>query len=105
MAPNTVPAAIPEAVASARLDLGETQALALALELRADVVLLDERLGRRVAHALGLRVTGLLGALILAKRRGHIDAVRPIIDDLRTRAGCWFDEALVADVCAAAGES
>jgi len=53
---------------------------------------------------LGLRVTGLLGTLVLAKQRGHIDAVRPIIADLRIRAGCWFDDALIADVLRAAGE-
>ncbi|MBI5503253.1 MAG: DUF3368 domain-containing protein [Deltaproteobacteria bacterium] len=71
----------------------------------ADTVLLDERLGRRVARAHGLRVTGLLGALVLAKERGHLTAVRPLIVELRLRAGCWFDDDLIADVCRAAGES
>jgi hypothetical protein len=98
------PIAIPASLASAQLDLGETEALALALEIRADAVLLDERLGRRVARTLGLRVTGLLGTLILAKERGHLAAVKPVITDLRVRAGCWFDDALIADVCRAAGE-
>ena len=78
--------------------------MALALEMRADAVLIDERLGRRVARTLGLRVTGLLGTLILAKQRGHLEAVKPVIEELRTRAGCWFDDALIADVINAAGE-
>lgn len=98
------PRTIPVALVSARLDPGETEALALALDLRADAVLLDERLGRRVARTLGLRVTGLLGTLVLAKQRGLLPAVRPVITDLRIRAGCWFEEALIADVCRAAGE-
>ena len=73
------PAAIQPSLAAAKLDPGETQALALALEVHDDTVLLDERLGRRVARAHGLRVTGLLGTLVLAKKRGHLAAVRPLI--------------------------
>lgn len=98
------PKAIPIEITSARLDLGESEALAVALELHADAVLLDERLGRRVARALGLRVTGLLGTLVLAKQRGHLPLIAPLISDLQTQAGCWFDDALVADVLRAAGE-
>ena len=98
------PLTIPASLTAAHLDLGETEALALALEVRADTILLDERLGRRVARAHGLRVTGLLGTLVLAKERGHLAAVRPVIAELRLRVGCWFDDALIADVCRAAGE-
>ena len=98
------PRQIPWEVAAARLDAGETQALALALELKAGTVLIDERLGRRVALRAGLPVIGMLGCLLLAKREGHIAAVAPVIDELRRKAGCWFDDALIATVLSAAGE-
>jgi uncharacterized protein len=68
------------------LDVGEAEAIALALELRADLLLLDERRGRSVASRFGVRCIGLLGVLIEAKRRGCIPAVKPLIDDLMVRA-------------------
>lgn len=51
---------------SIRLDPGEAQAIALAKELRADVILIDERKGRHVAKALGLRAAGTLTVLEMA---------------------------------------
>ncbi len=45
------------------LDAGESQAIALALELRADFVLMDERKGRRIAAEMGLAVSGTLAIL------------------------------------------
>ena len=98
------PSHIPPAVIAAHLDLGETQALALALELHARTLLMDERLGRRVAQALGLIPTGVLGCLVLAKQDGHLAAVSPIIAELQDRAGCWFDDALITAILLAAGE-
>jgi uncharacterized protein len=82
----------------AELDLGEAEAIALALEKRADLVLVDERLGRRAARALGLRVTGLLGVLAEAKRAGLIERVKPVIEDLQERAGFWISAELVSQV-------
>ena len=47
----------------AHLDLGEREAIALALQLRADLVLIDERDGRMAAEACGLIVAGTLRVL------------------------------------------
>ena len=98
------PRNIPASITSADLDAGESEALALALDLHAGTVLMDERLGRRVARALGLKTTGLLGCLVLAKDAGLIENVSSVIAELQTIAGCWFDDALIAAICRAAGE-
>ena len=70
------------------LDPGEAEAIALALEMSADLILVDERDGRSAAERAGLRVTGVLGVLLRAKNEGQIQLIKPEIDALRTRA--WF---------------
>ncbi len=59
-----------------------TIALALALEINADLLLIDERRGRTEASRLGIRITGLLGILVEAKQQALIPAVQPLMDDL-----------------------
>jgi predicted nucleic acid-binding protein len=86
------------------LDLGEAEAIALSLELHADLVLIDERAGRIAAAQRGIRTIGLLGTLIACKSRGFIPAVRPVLDDLRTRAGFWVSQELYDLVVRQAGE-
>ena len=60
------------------LGRGETEALSLARELKADALLIDERAGARAAQSLGLSVTGTLGVLLLAHERG----LAPLTDSL-----------------------
>lgn len=86
------------------LDRGEAEAIALALALKADELLIDERLGRRKATRLGLSITGVLGVLLIAKRRKLIPAVQSVMDELMTQAGFWVSSQLYADVLSAAGE-
>ncbi len=46
------------------LDSGESEALALAVELKANLLLIDERRGRKIASRFGLKYIGLLGILV-----------------------------------------
>lgn len=64
------------------LDLGESEALIVALELGADLLLIDERTGRDVARRMGIRRVGLVGILIEAKNRGLIASVAEDLDRL-----------------------
>lgn len=87
------------------LDRGEAESIALALELEADLVLLDEREGRHTAQRMGLRVVGVVGLLLEGKARGHVDAVRPLLDDLRQIAGFYLSKSVYRHALHLAGET
>jgi predicted nucleic acid-binding protein len=89
----------------ADLDSGEAEALAVALEAGADLVLIDEKRGRDVARRLGLRFVGLLGVVLDAKRQGHLRAVRPLLDELAATAGFWIRDDLRREILEKAGEA
>jgi predicted nucleic acid-binding protein len=84
------------------LDRGEAEAIALALELSADLILLDERDGRRAAEHAGLRVTGVLGVWLRAKNEGQIERIRPEFEASRTRARFFVSARLQDEVLEAA---
>ena len=86
------------------LDDGEAEVIALALELEAELVLLDESEARRKAEAFGLKKTGILGILMRAKVEGKISALRPELDRLRTEGGFWIDDGLYWKVLQTASE-
>lgn len=83
---------------SDELDIGEAEAIALAVEMEAEQVLIDERRGRLVAARLNLRYTGILGILVEAKSQGLIDRVKPLLDALINQAGFWVAEPLYNSV-------
>ena len=66
----------------AGLDPGEREAIQLAQEVHADLLLMDERMGVRLAKRQGLEVTGTLGVLVQAARRGLVD-INAALDNLR----------------------
>jgi hypothetical protein len=87
-----------------KVNEGEAEAIALAIELKADELLIDERLGRREATRLGVPITGVLGVLLIAKQRGLIAAVKPVMDELIAQAVFRVSGQLYADILQAAGE-
>jgi predicted nucleic acid-binding protein len=88
-----------------RVNVGEAEAIALAAEVNANRLLIDERLGRQAAAELGLSLIGVLGILLAAKRQGLISEVKPVIDDLVIQAGFRVSSQLYADVLNAADET
>jgi hypothetical protein len=69
------------------LDLGESESIALALELKADIILLDENDGRNAARRFNLKPVGVIGILLEAKKKHRIELIRPHLDALRQIAG------------------
>lgn len=67
------------------LGAGEREVLALAVERPGSLVILDDRLARRYAFHLGLRMTGTLGVLLRAKRGSYLRAIAPALDELDRR--------------------
>ena len=87
------------------LDLGESETIALALELQADLVLLDEKEGRRMAKRLELPVMGVVGILLEAKANKLADRLLPHLDDLRSKAGFYLSEPLYQSILLTSGET
>jgi predicted nucleic acid-binding protein len=86
------------------LDLGEAEAIVLAKEVGASLLLMDEKLGRLAAAREGLAITGLMGVLIAAKRRGMVVSIRELVGEIEVEAGFRVSEAVKREVFRAAGE-
>jgi uncharacterized protein len=82
------------------LDQGESEAIALAVALKADWTIIDERDGRKVAKSLGLKVTGTLGILLRAKQTGELESLQPTVDNLISNAGFRIAPELLAQILA-----
>jgi predicted nucleic acid-binding protein len=87
------------------LDRGEAEAIILSLELKADLLLIDERKGKLVADKFSIENIGVLGILIEAKYKKVIPAVKALLDDLLLKAGFWLDKRLYDFVLEKAGEN
>jgi len=84
------------------LDLGEAQTIVLAKELNADIVLIDETIGYNIARSQQLNVKRTLSFLIVAKEKGLIDEVKPLLDEMIDN-GRWISRKVYLDVLAFCG--
>ncbi len=78
------------------IDTGEAEAIVLALELKADLLLVDNRDARNLAKKLGLQLMGTLGVIALAKYRGLIPKAKPIINQL-IESGFWISRRVLEE--------
>jgi len=65
------------------LDLGEASSIVVASSKENSLLIIDENKGRKVAKEMEIQLTGSLGVLVTAKRKGYIKAVKPIIDQIQ----------------------
>lgn len=85
------------------LDSGEAEAIVLATEIKADLIILDEKLGRFHARHADLKVTGTIGVLLKAKTEGLIGELKPLLNEL-TEKDVWISESLKEEILEKAGE-
>ena len=79
------------------LDKGEAEAIILATEVGADLIIMDEKLGRFHAKHADLKVTGTVGVLIKAKREGIINELKPLLFELRAK-DVWISEKFIDEI-------
>ncbi len=80
------------------LDLGEAEAIALAIQIKADLLLIDEKLGRSKAKDFHIKTVGLLGILIQGKAQGLVSSVTSLMDRLRSEANFRIGDELYNEV-------
>jgi uncharacterized protein len=86
------------------LDEGERQAILLVWSFGKDnLLLMDDYAGRKAAKDLKIEVTGLIGLLLLAKERGLVEKVTPLIEKMRT-SGYWLSDEVMGIARRLAGE-
>jgi predicted nucleic acid-binding protein len=85
------------------LDPGETAAILVAESLHADLLLIDERIDRKVAQERGLAVRGTLGVLVQARQADLVPALEPLLDALIAE-GFRIAPALIREALAYVGE-
>ena len=93
---------IPSTIVGWDLGLGESEVIALALEISGSRTVIDDLNGRKCALSHGLEVMGTLGVVVSSFRRGVIKDPREVLMELR-RAGMWLSDAVISKSLQAAG--
>lgn len=86
------------------LDKGEAEAIVLATEKEANLIILDETLGRFHAKHAGLKVTGTIGVLIKAKQLGHLTELKSLLLELKTKS-VWLSDSFIEEILKLANET
>ena len=79
------------------LDLGESEVIALALQINAELIIVDELDARKFAELYELKKTGFIGILIKAKNEGYLSSVKEYIDRA-IEEGFWLNEKLYVNI-------
>lgn len=87
------------------LDIGEAEAIALSVELKPDLLLIDEVQGREIARKYNIPIKGVLGILLLAKEQGLIPAVKPLIEKLISEINFRIHHTLLEKILNKANET
>lgn len=88
------------------LDVGESAAISLAIEKKANLLLLDETDARNLAEFYDLTKTGvIIGILMKAKKRSLIKEIKPMLDKLRIHAHFWIKPDLYDAILSKMGEA
>ncbi len=85
------------------LDRGEASSIAKAIDINADLIIIDELKARKVAKELGLKVTGTLGLFIMAKNKKLISSIKPLIEKIK-KTNFRISERLVSEALRLANE-
>lgn len=85
------------------LDKGEASAIALAIDMKDSILILDELKGRKIADRLSLKYSGTFGVILRSKQEGLIKSVKPILNKIRS-TDFRFSEKLFETVIDQAGE-
>lgn len=86
------------------LDDGEAEAIALAIETKSNLLIMDEKIGRYIAKHFKLNYIGLLGILKESKKKGLLKSLKPILMKLKNDAGFWMNDELVNIILKDVGE-
>src|SRR5438128_2789145 len=86
------------------LGRGEAEAIKLAQEIGADLLLTDDRKARVAATQLGIKCSGVLGLIVRAKQLGRLSSVRDTIEVLEKRGGLYLSDVVKAEALRIAGE-
>lgn len=94
---------VSELMVKTHLDEGESEAIVLAQELRANLLIIDDQKARDCARELGISATGTMGILLLGKERGLISSVKALLDEL-VSMGVYLDAKTCSRILRKAGE-
>ena len=83
---------------------GEIETIMLAMEMSADLCIIDDLLARKYAKNVGLNITGTLGILLLAKEKEYLKSIKPLLEEL-TNHGMYIGKELFSAILTIAKES
>ena len=86
------------------LGRGEAEALLLAQELKAQLLLTDDRKARLAARRLQIPCIGLVGMVVHAKQLGKIPSVRDVLQAIETKGGLYLSDMVIVQALRLAGE-